>query len=331
MRDTGESSIPRLTCSRVNPLIFINAPEGCRQGANDTQTHTSPRKRKHTHSDPYHRIITTQGTLNDCFCGLSAAPVRVIGELRFHHRRIAQRRTPIEVPSRNLELRCRARPRLPSTSQIVTFSTQHESPHEVGWLIVRRRPHNPRRQRLELLVVPPLRLDHLGARLLLQHVEGICRGLCPLLRAHRTALFGLEEPLRGLHVVPRVVEHYTEVDVRRGLVGPQGDGLAVGLACFAPVLLRGVPRALSQQLTPLVAHQRGVPGQLLRDLASSLLRLPTILAHLPLLPQLLVKRPVQLPSARVGRAVLAALVRSRQLLVEAHIADGMLLTPVVHV
>eukprot|EP00964_Phaeocystis_antarctica_P051259 scaffold29905_cov64-Phaeocystis_antarctica.AAC.1 len=72
--------------------------------------------------------------------------------------------------------------------------------------IVRRRPHNPRRQRLEPLVVPPLRLGHLVALLQLQHTEGQCRDLCPAIRARRVALLGLEEPLRGLHVVPRVAE-----------------------------------------------------------------------------------------------------------------------------
>ena len=40
----------------------------------------------------------------------------------------------------------------------------------------------------------------------LQHVEGACRGLCPALRSHRLALPGLEEPLRGLHDVPRAGE-----------------------------------------------------------------------------------------------------------------------------
>ena len=42
--------------------------------------------------------------------------------------------------------------------------------------------------------------------------------------------------------------------VRIGLVGLQGDGLAVGLACFAPVLLSGVPRTFSQQLVVRVAR-----------------------------------------------------------------------------
>eukprot|EP00964_Phaeocystis_antarctica_P017359 scaffold9589_cov52-Phaeocystis_antarctica.AAC.1 len=139
------------------------------------------------------------------------------------------------------------------------------------------------------------------------------------------------EPLRGLHDVPRVDEHCAEVEVRHGLVGPQGDGLAVGLACFAPVLLRAVPRALSHQPRVLVARLRGAPGLPLRGLAIPLLQRPTILRPLPLLPQLLVKRPVQLPSARVRRAVLAAEVRRRQLLIEAFIADGVLLPLVVHV
>eukprot|EP00964_Phaeocystis_antarctica_P056675 scaffold33453_cov53-Phaeocystis_antarctica.AAC.2 len=183
---------------------------------------------------------------------------------------MAQRRSPLEVRSRLLELRCRARPRLPSAK---CHPAQHRSPHEVGCMIVRRRPHNPRRQRLEPLVVPPLRLGHLGAHLLCQHVDGMCRGLCPVLRAHRIALLCLEVPLRRLHVVPRVDEHCTEVGVRRGRVGPQGDGLAVDLGCSAPITLRGVPSRLSYQLRVRVARLHGVAGLPLRELA--LLLLPT--------------------------------------------------------
>eukprot|EP00964_Phaeocystis_antarctica_P056370 scaffold33258_cov62-Phaeocystis_antarctica.AAC.4 len=147
-----------------------------------------------------------------------------------------------------LELCCRARPHLPrcrSSTVHPGFPAQHHSPNFVGCHIVRRRPHNPCRQRLEPLVVPPIRLGHLGALFLYQRVQGTCRGPCPVLRAHRKALLGLEEPLRGLHVVPRVGEHCAEVVVRPRLVGPQGDGLAAGPGCSAPVLLRGVPRALS--------------------------------------------------------------------------------------
>eukprot|EP00964_Phaeocystis_antarctica_P155065 scaffold124036_cov66-Phaeocystis_antarctica.AAC.3 len=124
-------------------------------------------------------------------------------------------------------------------------TSQHRSPHLVGYPIVRRRPHNPRRQHLEPLVVPPLRLGHLGALPTRQHVEGRCYGLCPDIRAHRVALLGLEEPLRSLHNVPRVGERCTEAVVRRGPVGPQGDGLAIGPSCFAPVLLGKVTRTLS--------------------------------------------------------------------------------------
>eukprot|EP00964_Phaeocystis_antarctica_P135604 scaffold99951_cov63-Phaeocystis_antarctica.AAC.6 len=106
---------------------------------------------------------------------------------------------------------------------------QYHGPHDVGCPRVRRRPHNPRRQHLEPLVVPPLRLGHLVARLLPQRVKGLCRDTCPELRAHRIALLGIEVPLRGLHCVPRGGERCTEVGVRHGLVGPQGDGLAEGL------------------------------------------------------------------------------------------------------
>eukprot|EP00964_Phaeocystis_antarctica_P111969 scaffold76205_cov59-Phaeocystis_antarctica.AAC.5 len=260
------------------------------------------------------------------FCP-AAAPVGETGFRGFHRRSTGQRCRPIEASGRLLELRCRARSRLPSIAK----PAQHISPHEVSAHIVRRRPQNLCRQRLELLVVPPLRLGHLGARLLPQRVEDPCRDLCPALRAHRGALLGLEVPLRGLHVVPREGERSTEVVVRVGLVGPQGDGLAVGPGCFARVPLRAVPHALRHQLIVLVARLRGVPGLPLRELAVPLQRCPTILPRLALLPQLLVKRPVQLPSARVRRAVLATEVRRRQLLIAAHVTDGVLLSVVAHV
>eukprot|EP00964_Phaeocystis_antarctica_P064121 scaffold38548_cov53-Phaeocystis_antarctica.AAC.5 len=79
--------------------------------------------------------------------------------LGFHHRSIGQLRSPLVVRGRLPELRCRARPRLPSP----TISVQHLSPHGDCDLLVRRRPRNLRRQRLEPPVVPPLRLGHLGA------------------------------------------------------------------------------------------------------------------------------------------------------------------------
>ena len=46
------------------------------------------------------------------FC-LTAAPVCVSGELGFLRRSSAQRRSPLVVRGRLLELRCRARPRFP--------------------------------------------------------------------------------------------------------------------------------------------------------------------------------------------------------------------------
>eukprot|EP00964_Phaeocystis_antarctica_P128379 scaffold92156_cov66-Phaeocystis_antarctica.AAC.5 len=257
---------------------------------------------------------------------LAAAPGRVAGELGFHHRSRVQRRSPLEVRGRLVELRSRARTRLPSVSQ----PAQHPSSHAEGWPIVRRRPHHPRRQRLEPLVVPPLRLGHLVAHLLSQHVEGHCRDLCPVLRAHRIALLGLEVPLRGLHVVPRAVERFTEVGVRRGLVGIQGDGLAVGLGCSAPVLLRGVPRAISQQLFVRIARLCGDAGLHLRGLASPLLRHPSVLRPLPMPLHLLVIHRVPLPSARVPRAVDAAPVCRRHLELDANRANFVLLTVVAH-
>eukprot|EP00964_Phaeocystis_antarctica_P012533 scaffold6909_cov56-Phaeocystis_antarctica.AAC.3 len=99
-------------------------------------------------------------------------------------------------------------------------------PHQVGAHVVRRHLHNPLRQRLELLVVPPLRLGHLGALLPRQHAKGLRCGPSPELRAHRQALLALEKPLRGLYAVPRDGKHCTEVEVRLGRVGPECDGLA---------------------------------------------------------------------------------------------------------
>eukprot|EP00964_Phaeocystis_antarctica_P108783 scaffold73307_cov67-Phaeocystis_antarctica.AAC.2 len=208
--------------------------------------------------------------------------------LGLQRRSIAQRCSPFEVRGRLLGLRCRARPRLPS----VIPRAQHLSPHEVSCYIVRRRPDKPRRQRLQPLVVPPLRLDQIGALLLPQHAEGPCRGTCPALRARRQALLGLEVPLRGLHPVPRGAERVAEVEVRHGLVGPQGDGLAVCLGCPAAVLLRGIPYPLSHQLIVLVTRPGGLPGRLLRDHAIRLQPLPTILLLFQLLLQILVIRPV---------------------------------------
>eukprot|EP00964_Phaeocystis_antarctica_P086199 scaffold54565_cov51-Phaeocystis_antarctica.AAC.1 len=112
---------------------------------------------------------------------LAAGKHRHTGEVGFPRRSIAQRRSPLVVRGRLHELRYRARPHLPRATQ----PEQHQSPHLVGCHIVRRRPHNPRRQRLELLVVPPLRLGHVGALRQPELVKGICRGPCPVLRAHR--------------------------------------------------------------------------------------------------------------------------------------------------
>eukprot|EP00964_Phaeocystis_antarctica_P096331 scaffold62643_cov56-Phaeocystis_antarctica.AAC.1 len=234
--------------------------------------------------------------------------------LGFHHRSTGQRRSPLVMRGRLLELCCRARPRLPNDG----LPEQHHGPHVDAWRMVRRRPHNPRRQRLEPLVVPPLRLGHLGAHVLSQRVKGRCRGLCPV-------------SLCGLHVVPRVVERCTKVEVRRGPVGPQCDGLAVDPGCSAPVTLRAVLHALSHQLRVLAARLLGGAGLLLRGHASLLPPRPAILPLLPVLPHLLVKRPVQLPNAWVRRAVHAAEVRRRHLLVAAHLTDGVLLSLVVHV
>eukprot|EP00964_Phaeocystis_antarctica_P148925 scaffold115910_cov63-Phaeocystis_antarctica.AAC.1 len=224
-------------------------------------------------------------SLNTAACRCpAAAPGRVTGEVCFPRWSRAQRRSPIEVRGRLPELRRRARPLLSSAKP----AGQHPSPHLAGNRFVRRCPHDPCRQRLEPLVAPPLRLGHLVAHLLCQLAEGLGRGPSPELRAHRVALHGLEVPLRGLHVVPRVAERCTEVVVRRGPIGPQGDGLAVGPGCSAPVLFRAVPRAHSHQLVVRVARLRSEPGCPLRGLALPLLMHPTILPLLPVPLHLLV-------------------------------------------
>eukprot|EP00964_Phaeocystis_antarctica_P092405 scaffold59442_cov57-Phaeocystis_antarctica.AAC.3 len=199
---------------------------------------------RHTRRHIWYPKFARAVSYTNCL-GHSAASGREISELGFPCRSRAQRRSPLVVRGRLLELRCQARPRLPS---LVTrpAPAQHQSPHAVGWRIVRRRQQNPRRQRLEPLVVPPLRLGHLAAPLPPQLVEGPCCGLCPELRALRMARLGLEVPLCGLHVVPRVVERCAKVVVRRGPVGPQGNGLAVGPGCSAPVLVGLVLHTLGQ-------------------------------------------------------------------------------------
>eukprot|EP00964_Phaeocystis_antarctica_P007512 scaffold4072_cov61-Phaeocystis_antarctica.AAC.3 len=126
------------------------------------------------------RHIRTRHTLRSLHADCqTAAPLRSPQELDFPPRSIGQRRSLLEARGRLLELRCRARPRLPSAA----VSGQHHCPHSVGCLIVRRRAHNPRRQRLKSLVVPPLRLGHLVALLQSQRLEGHCCDHCPLLRS----------------------------------------------------------------------------------------------------------------------------------------------------
>eukprot|EP00964_Phaeocystis_antarctica_P107349 scaffold72087_cov55-Phaeocystis_antarctica.AAC.4 len=77
---------------------------------------------------------------NDAVTGKQAKQhTHAIGGLLGRSR--AQRRSPIIVRGRLLELRRRARPLLPST---VLVPAKHGSPHLVGHPIVRRRPHHPR-------------------------------------------------------------------------------------------------------------------------------------------------------------------------------------------
>ena len=62
---------------------------------------------------------------------------------------------------------------------------------------------------------------------------------------------------------------------------------ALRVSCYS-ILLRHVPRALSQQLLARVARLRGAPGLLLRRLASPLLHHLAILHPLPKALHLLV-------------------------------------------
>eukprot|EP00964_Phaeocystis_antarctica_P044213 scaffold25403_cov55-Phaeocystis_antarctica.AAC.2 len=60
-------------------------------------------------------------------------------ERGFPRRSSVQRRSPFVVRDRLLELRCRARPLLPSPR----CPAQHYRPHRVGSQIAGRRLHNP--------------------------------------------------------------------------------------------------------------------------------------------------------------------------------------------
>ena len=100
----------------------------------------------------------------------------------FHLRSSVQRRSPLEV--RGLpELRPtppseRARPRLPSIRP--RPRSTRPRPHLVGFNIVRRRPHNPRRQHLE----PPRR----SATFRLGHLVSSSHASCDsMVKAHAVA------------------------------------------------------------------------------------------------------------------------------------------------
>ena len=98
-----------------------------------------------------HEVMDPQARLPRCGTPL------LMDFLGLHHRSIAQRRRPLPVRSRLHELRCRARPRLPSAIR----PAQHQSPHVPCFglphtsrtaVLIRRHSHHPRRQRLEPLV-----------------------------------------------------------------------------------------------------------------------------------------------------------------------------------
>ena len=87
--------------------------------------------------------------LLNCVCQ-ATAPVRATGEEFFPCRSRAQRRSPIVVRGRLLELRRRARPCLP----LVTVPVQHDGSHLVGLHLVRRRPHHISKLILKLNPAP---------------------------------------------------------------------------------------------------------------------------------------------------------------------------------
>eukprot|EP00964_Phaeocystis_antarctica_P067655 scaffold40942_cov68-Phaeocystis_antarctica.AAC.2 len=77
---------------------------------------------------------------------LATAPGSVAGERVSHRQSRVQRRSPLELRGRLLELRRRARPRLPSATG--TLPAQHASPHT-------RSRENQRQQRRQRLVDLP--------------------------------------------------------------------------------------------------------------------------------------------------------------------------------
>ena len=104
----------------------------------------------------------------------------------------------------------------------------------------------------------------------------------PGIRALRVSRRGLEIERRRLRVASRVAESYPEVEVSKGLVGLEGDGLAVGLVCTVVILVGHVACALCQQ--PIVPRARALGCAslpLLCNLAVPLLLHPTRVLVLP--------------------------------------------------
>eukprot|EP00964_Phaeocystis_antarctica_P058480 scaffold34687_cov63-Phaeocystis_antarctica.AAC.6 len=79
---------------------------------------------------------------------------------------------------------------------------------------------------------------------------------------------------------------------------PSWRALHRGPGFSAPVVLRPVLHAISEQLVVRVARLRGATGLPLRGLAIPLLHDPSILHPLPIALYILVIHRVQLPSAR---------------------------------
>jgi hypothetical protein len=126
-----------------------------------------------------------------------------------------------------------------------------------------------------------VRLGHLGARLVHQQVERPLQWPVPSPASPpESAPFGPKEPLRRLHVVPRVVERCTEVEVRGWACRDSARwprGRPWLLSCASRPWKCTAQLALSDQLVVRVARLRSDAGLLFRLLAFPPLPLPAIL------------------------------------------------------
>ena len=157
----------------------------------------------HQHSSTLPRAQLTN-TLDRATC-LAAAPIRDSGELCFPRQGIAQRRSPLKVRGRLLELRCRARPRFPSTitptrgwfdlhlaRRLALFAHQpHQHPHGQGHRGLVGRPHRAVSQLLLLSV------SHLNDQFDQSLLHDSSVGASSLKRGHSGEQGGLRDLMRG--------------------------------------------------------------------------------------------------------------------------------------